>query len=154
MTAYEKLIIDAERLGATVIEMDLEGETGYCLNEALFINKNLSEKQKYWILSEEIGHFKTTFGNILNLNDIRNKKLENVARSESIERVCSLVHIVNAIKQGANDRYEIAEYLSITDNFFDEAIKYHRLKNELFCECDGVVLYFEPNFGVLKNYTY
>jgi hypothetical protein len=60
-------------------------ETGYCLNEALFINKNLSEKQKYWILSEEIGHFKTTFSNILNLNDIRNKKLENIAKSNVME---------------------------------------------------------------------
>ncbi|WP_238858944.1 ImmA/IrrE family metallo-endopeptidase [Clostridium sp. YIM B02569] len=151
MTAYEKLIVEAENIGAVVVEMDLEGESGYCLNEVLFINKNLCEKQKYWILSEEIGHFKTTSGDILNLDSIINKKLENAARAESIERVCSLKQIVRAIKNGANDRYEVAEYLTLTDKFFDEAIEYHRRKHSMYKECENIILYFEPGFGVLRN---
>ena len=82
---------------------------------------------------------------------MNNLKQEYIAHAKAIEKLCSLKQIVEAIKNGANDRYEIAEYLTVTDKFFDEAISYHRQKNGLVCKCEGLWIYFEPSFGILRD---
>ena len=58
---------------------------------------------------------------------------------------------IEAVKAGSKDKYEIADYLNVTDDFFDKAIQYHRLKHGINCICQGVFIYFEPTFGILEN---
>jgi hypothetical protein len=144
VTRYEDLLIYAEKNGAVVIEIDIctNKKYGKTIDNIIYINNQMTECEKYEVLSEEIGHYKTTFGNITNLADIRNLKQEMKARDASIGEVCSINKIIKCIKNGANDRYEIAEMLCVTDELFSKAIEYHTRKNPIVFK-DNIMLYFD-----------
>ncbi len=146
MTRYENLICYAENIGAKVIERDFgfNNKLGWCIDNRIYINIKMTENEKYEVLSEEIGHYKTTFGNITNLDDVRNLKQEIKARDVSIEQICSINNIIACIKKGANDRYEIAEMLCVSDELFNNAIAYHSRKNPVVFK-DDIMLYFDEN---------
>lgn len=150
MTRYENLIVYAQKIGADVKEIDFctNKKYGKNIDNIIYINSRMTECEKYEILSEEIGHYKTTFGNITNLDDVRNLKQENVARNISIEQICSINKIISCIKKGATNRYEIAEMLNITDSLFDDAIDYHSRKNACCCK-DGIFLYFDNGLIII-----
>lgn len=146
MTKYESLVAYAQNIGADVKEINFctNKKYGKNIDNTIYINSQMTEQEKYEILSEEIGHYKTTFGNITNLSEIRNLKQEIKARDISIEQICSINNIITCIKNGAINRYEIAEMLSISDELFNYAIKYHSRKNPFVCR-DNLFLYFDEN---------
>lgn len=146
MTKYENLVCYAENIGAEVIEADFgtNKKYGRCIKGYILINNQMKENEKYEVLSEEIGHYKTTFGNITNLDDVRNLKQEIKARDVSISEICSINNIIACIKKGARDRHEIAEILSVSNELFSEAIKYHTRKNPVVFK-DDIMLYFDEN---------
>lgn len=146
MTRYENLICYAEKIGAEVFEMDFGTykKCGKCVGSTILINCRLTEWEKYEVLSEEIGHYKTTFGNITNLADVRNLKQELKARDVSIEEICNLDNITDCIYKGAKNRWEITEMLCVSDELFSYAIKYHSRKNPIVFKED-FILYFDEN---------
>lgn len=153
MNCYEKLIDECYKENVTVVEKNFKSKAkGLWKNKKIGISARLTTiKEKNCVLAEEYGHYKTTLGNITNLNDIGNVKQEIQARRWGYEKMCSLEKIIEAVKAGSKDKYEIADYLNVTDDFFDKAIKYHRLKHGINCICQGVFIYFEPTFGILEN---
>ena len=146
MTRYENLIIYAENIGVKVKEKDFctNKKYGKNIDNKIYINSRMTELEKYEVLSEEIGHYKTTFGNITNLDDVRNLKQEIRARDTSIEEICSINNIIKCIKKGARDRDEIAEMLCVSNELFSDAIKYHTRKNPIVFK-DDIMLYFDEN---------
>lgn len=154
MNKFEELLSESEKENIEIVEKDFKSlALGLCKGNKIALSKKLvTVAEKACIYAEEYhGHYKTTVGNITDLKDVRNIKQENLAHARAIERLCSISHIIAAIKSGANDRYEIAEYLSITDKFFDEAIEYHRRKHGLYYDSDDIILYFANGFGVLRK---
>lgn len=151
MNQFEQLLAENESI--ILVEKHFKSKAlGLCKGNKIGLsNKLTTVAEKACVYAEELGHYYTTVGDITDKSKIQNRKQEQVARAVAFEKLCSIKKIVSAIKNGANDRYEVAEYLTITDNFFDEAIEYHRHKYGMLCECDGIILYFEPNFGVLRN---
>lgn len=153
LNSYEIGLDECYNDNVTVVEKRFKSKAkGLWKNNVIGISKDIDTiAERNCILAEEHGHFKTTVGNILDLNNINNLKQENKARAVAIEKLCSLKKIVEAVKKGAINRYEVAHYLDITDQFFDDAIEYHKRKQGLCCECDGFLIYFEPCFGILRN---
>lgn len=151
MNQFEKLLAENENI--IIVEKHFKSKAlGLCKGNKIGLSTKLvTVAEKSCVYAEELGHYYTTVGDIIDKSKIQNRKQEIVARAVAFERLCSIRKIVEAIKHGANDRYEVANYLSITDKFFDDAIIYHRQKNGMYCECDGIFLYFEPNFGVLRS---
>ena len=143
---YEKMVCYAENIGAEVIEADFgtNKKYGRCIKGYILINNRMTENEKHEVLSEEIGHYKSTFGNITNLDDVRNLKQEIKARDVSISEICNINNIIACIKKGARDRYEIAEMLCVSNELFGDAIKYHTRKNPVICK-DNLMLYFDEN---------
>lgn len=146
MTKYENLICYAEKIGVEVLEVDYHANKKYgrCLNGYILINVRMTESEKYEVLSEELAHYKTTFGNITNLSDVRNLKLELKARDVSVQEICNLDNIADCIYKGAKDRWEIADMLYVSDELFSYAIKYHARKNPIVFKED-FILYFDEN---------
>lgn len=103
------------------------------------------------ILAEELGHYYTSNGNLSKAKDIRHIKQEKIARRWSFKRLVGIVDIINAFNAGARDRYEMAEYLRVTEEFLDAAIQNHREKYGIYYEIDEYIVYFEPNLGVMKK---
>lgn len=146
MTRYEKLIIEVNKNGVEVEEIDFgtNKRCGKCVDNTILINYKLTEIEKIEVLLEEYGHYKTTFGNITNLSDVRNLKQELKARDISVQEICNLDNITDCIYKGAKDRWEIAHMLDITDELFSYAIKYHARKNPIVFKED-FILYFDEN---------
>lgn len=154
MNRFEELVADSEKDNIILVEKHFKSKAlGLCKGNKIGLSKTLTTTaEKACIFAEEYyGHYKTSVGNILDLKDMNNLKQEYIAHAKAIEKLCSLKQIVEAIKSGANDRYEIAEYLTVTDKFFDEAINYRRQKNGLVCKYEGLWIYFEPSFGILRD---
>lgn len=141
---YEKLnydeLVKIFSKEVTIIETDLNRcevdglytlhkETGY---EFIFIEETLTNLEKREVLLEEWGHHKTSVGNILDLNDIVNKKQELRARDYSYKIACSTDTIKKTASTSVDkSNYAIAKQLGMTEEFFIKSCLYHKRKGEL-----------------------
>lgn len=80
---------------------------------------------------------------------IENRKQEKRARTWAYERLVPLQKIVQAHKNGIRNRYELAEYLGVTEQFLDSAIKRYKEKYGLYFLIENYTICFEP-LGVME----
>jgi len=153
MTKYESLLVKADKLGVRVKEIDFgdHGECGYYCNSKILINSNLTEKQKYTVLAEELGHHFFTYGDITDQMKIENKKQEKIARNWGYEKLVGVIDIINAYKQGMKNRHDMAEHLNVTEEFLEASIQHYKEKYGLYYEIDHYIIYFDP-LGVLEMF--
>lgn len=144
MTQYERLLTIADDLGYIVREVDLLTRKGHCKNNRIAINKNIpTNAEKTCILLEELNHGEYTVGDITDQSKVENVKQELFARAKTIENLCSLDKIVDAINlNNATNKHDIIEILEITEDLFNDAIKYYSRKCPKYIK-DSVVLYFD-----------
>lgn len=144
--SYEDLLTEVEKENIDVYENNCIGRLhGLYVDNTITINTNLnSNVEKACILAEELGHYHTTSGDIRDQTKIENKKQEIRARRWAYERLVGVVDIINAHREGVKNRYELAEYLNVTEKFIEEAIEHYKIKHGLFVHIDNYVVYFEP----------
>lgn len=106
--------------------------------------------QKKCVLTEELGHYCTTTGNILDQQDAMNRKQERRARIWAYDKLISLFGIVKSYNAGCRISYEIAEYLDITEEFLNEAICTYRSKYGTGAKAGEYIIIFDPELTVLK----
>lgn len=148
---YEKLLKEVEEEKLDLIEIKMQGiSKGFYCDGVIAINKKLSNTEKACVLCEELGHYYTSHGDILDQSNINSRKQELKARKWGYERLVGIVDLVNAYKEGIRNRYELSEYLDVTEEFIDECLKYYKEKHGLFYEIDEYIVYFEP-LGVFKR---
>ncbi|RXI55258.1 hypothetical protein DP122_04955 [Clostridium tetani] len=149
--SYDTLLDEAFNNDIMVKEIDLKTKDGLCYGNRIAINKNLTtNREKRCILAEELGHFYTTVGDITDQSNIVNLKQEVRARRWSYEKLIGIIDLVNAYNNGARDKYTLADYLNVTEEFLEEAINYYKTKYGLYYEIDNYLIYFEPTLGVMK----
>ena len=122
MTPYEMLLAEYEN-NLDIEERHMINEGLYC-DEFVWINRDLPEKRKLCILAEEIGHYETSVGNILDLNDIDNARQEHRARIWAYNCLLSMDDIFEAAKKGHTEVWDMAEYLNIDEKFLREYLVY------------------------------
>lgn len=144
LSKYETLLEEVSNYGINVFELDLVGDCGYCYNDAIFINKNSNETTKYCILSEELGHYLKTVGDITDLKEIKNMKQEIIARRWSIENLLTPDKIITILLSGVSNAYELSEELHITESFLNEALQYYKNKFGVYYVGETHLLVFEP----------
>lgn len=159
MTRYEKLLIKAEKEGVEVIEVDLctKKKCGkYLSNDKeniIIINSNMTDIEKHEILAEELGHHHTTHGNITNLDDIRNKKLELIARRDGYKILVEPIDIVDAMRQGASNIYELAEYVNVSTDTLYEIIEDFKKRYGYGIQVGNYYIQLEPVFGIYRDFN-
>jgi len=127
--------------------MDLsgvEGLKGLYVGENIAIEKTLTQLEKACILAEELGHYHTTTGNILDQTKTENRKQELKARLWAYNKQIGLLGIVKAYQYGCRNRHEVAEYLEVTEEFLVNALKAYRSKYGVYTTVDNYIVYFEP----------
>ena len=157
MDKYEKLLHEAESEGIVVDEnYHFKGRTS-----GLYIDGNiaLSDKlktvsEKSCILAEELGHHYTSAGNIIDMADVSNRKQERRARLWAYNKQICLDGLYMAFVSGCRNRYEIAEFLGVTEEFFDEALAYYATiyPNGHSNSVLHYTIKFVPNLQVLMFY--
>jgi len=143
---YEELLIEAEKQGIEILESDRIGELkGLYIDNIIVINSKIeTSSEKLCILAEEIGHHYKTIGNILDQSNVSNIKQERIARAWGYEKLVSLESIIKAYKNGIRNKYELAEFLEVTEEFLEDAIKHYQRKHGLYCKVHNFYIYFNP----------
>lgn len=150
---YENLLIEADSINVMVKEKPLTSGDGLCFGNRIAIsNKLKTDSQRTCVLVEELGHFHKTVGNITDSTKVDNIKQEAIARQWGYKKLVGILDIIRSFEHGARDRFEMAEYLNVTEEFLDEALTYYKRKYGIRCEIDNYIVFFEPNLGILKMY--
>ena len=115
------------------------------------IRKDIPTKtEKACVLAEELGHYYTTAGNILAQESVSDKKQERIARLWAYNKLIGLRGIIAGFESGCRNRYELAEFLGVTEEFLQDAVEAYRQKYGICTTIDNYVIYFEPALGVLE----
>lgn len=78
---YEHLQLQYQQLNIQELDLsEVSGLRGLCVDNNIAIKKSLNQAEKACILAEELGHYYTTTGNILDQTNISNRKQERRAR--------------------------------------------------------------------------
>ncbi len=123
---YEDLIREAEETEVTVIEKTFESKAkGLCKGNKIAIRKNLRTVEKACVLAEELGHYHTTVGDILDQGDIINAKQERKARAWAYKKMVPFEALIAALVSGYRQTHEMAEYLDVDERFLRECLEYY-----------------------------
>lgn len=149
---YEEMQILHDDLN--IVEMDLSevsGLKGLYVNGHIAINSKMSGTEKACVLAEELGHHYTSYGNILDQNDASNRKQELRARAWAYNKQIGLLGLIRAYEYGCRNRFEIAEYLEVTEEVLEECLVFYRNKYGMCQNVDNYVVYFVPNLVIMKR---
>ena len=147
---YEQLLTAADQDGLLVKEQPLTGHDGLIRGSRIAIRKDIeTQAEKSCVLAEEIGHYRTSFGNILDQSRVESRKQEYRARLYGYNLKIGLAGLISAYEARCRDRYEMAEYLDVTEEYLEEAIDCYKAKYGLYTSVDNYIIYFEP-FVVIK----
>ena len=115
------------------------------------LNRNIkSNTKRNCILAEELGHYYTTVGSIIDQTDSGNRKQELRARIWAYNKLIGLMGIIDSFKNHCHSLAESAEYLDVTEDFLSDAISYYKSKYGISVTVDNYVIYFEPSLGVFE----
>lgn len=148
---YEELEIQHNNLN--IIEMDLSevnGLKGLYVNKNIAIEKTMTQKEKSCVLAEELGHHYTTYGNIINQDNVSNRKQELKARLWAYDKQIGLLGIIKSYEHGCQSMHEMAEYLDVTEEFLSDALERYHQKYGMYTSFNNYIIYFEPCLGVMK----
>lgn len=126
---------------------------GIYIDGNIAINTSVSNSmEKSCVLAEELGHYHTTYGDILDLDNVQNRKQEFRARMWGYDRLIGLKGIIQTYKRGCRNPAEMAEELDVTEEYLLDALNAYRSKFGTRTTADGYVIYFEPSLAVMKLY--
>lgn len=148
---YEKLLSVANSEGLIVREKDIPGYNGRIYKNRIAINKDIPTlAEKSCVLAEELGHYYTSSGNILDQSDTMNRKQEYRARFYGYNLKVGLSGIIRSYEAGCRNLYEVAEYLDCTEEYLAEALNCYKSKYGKFATLDNYIIYFIPSLTVMK----
>lgn len=107
-----------------------------------------TQGEKRCILAEELGHYETSSGQILD-DAISSRQQEKKARNWAYEYLIKTESLLKAYEKGYRNRYEIADYLDVTESFLEETLAHYAEKYGPYMELQGYLLYFQP-LGVMR----
>ena len=144
--AYEALVSEYPHLSILEDPNMPEKLGGLYLDNLILINKHRSRYEKHCILAEEIGHHETTYGDITDINDIRNWKLELVARRWGYEKIVSLDKLIDCHVKGYKSLEEVCTHLEITAEYLKTSIDHYLSRHGLYVHHRGYQIAFDPLF--------
>lgn len=150
---YDDLLIEADEYNLITKEKPLIAALGRINGQRIAIKKGLPEVEKVCILAEEVGHYHTSFGDILDQSTVSNRKQELKARIWAYNKLIGIQGIISALNYGCRNLNEVSEYLNVSEEFFMEALSCYKSKYGLYKIVDNYMVSFEP-LGVLELYKF
>lgn len=148
---YEKLLEEADGECLIIKEKPLKAYSGRIKGNKIAIKKDMNMVDKACTLAEELGHYHTTVGNILDQSSASSRKQERRARIWAYNKMIGLNGIIRAYEHGCRSKSDMADYLDVTEEFLQEAINCYTEKYGLYKEIDNYMILFQP-LGVLELY--
>lgn len=152
---YEQLVKEVYLNNLELYEVCMSSRLkGLYSDNIIWINKLIpTNTEKTCVLAEELGHHHKTVGDIIDQSSIINRQQELRARAWAYEKLVPLEKIVQAHGYNISNRFELADFLDVTEDFLDEALNWYKSKYGLFVAIENYTLYFEP-LGVLEMFDW
>lgn len=150
---YDNLLDECVANGIYVIERAnfKSGADGLINGDVIGLNKKMrTTKERACVLAEELGHYYTTVGDILDQRAPSARKQEFRSRAWSYNRLVGLNGIIDSYKHKCQSLSDVAEFLDITEKFLLEALEYYKGKYGIYTAIDNYIVYFEPYLGVFE----
>lgn len=149
---YEALLDEAQQDGLIVKEKPLKYNNGRIKGKRIAIRKDIeTSAEKACVLAEELGHHHTSVGNIIDMENVSNRKQERQARLWGYNKLIGLNGIINAFEAGCQSRHEMADLLDVTEEYLQECIDCYKDKYGVYTEVDNYIIYFIPNLAVMEK---
>jgi Zn-dependent peptidase ImmA (M78 family) len=133
---YEDLLSECEKNDIKVVERYLSDYDGLIIKNIIVIRKELTQVEKKCVLAEELGHFYMTTGNILDYNNMDNRRQEKTARNWAVDKLLDCNQTTDTYLKNNCNLYDTAEELEVTPQFLEYALKH-------FIEKHGLKYYIE-----------
>lgn len=148
---YEALLAKSDSVGLVVKEKPLKNNNGRVKGNKIAIRQDINTSaEKACVLAEEMGHYHTSVGRILNQSDAENRKQELRAREWAYDRQVGLIGIVESFRAGCQTLSEMAEYLEVTEEFLGDALERYRQKYGIYTTIGHYIIYFEPYLAIAE----
>ena len=148
---YEALLDEAHQEGLIVKEKPLKYNNGRIKGKRIAIRQDIATNtEKTCVLAEELGHHHTSVGNIIDMNDVRNRKQERQARLWGYNKLIGLSGLIKAYEAGCQDKYEVAEFLGVTDEYLQDCVECYRNKYGTGTALNGYYIMFIPHLAIGK----
>ena len=149
---YEDLLIEYDTEDIVIKEKPLQSSNGRIFNNRIAIRHDMSAVDKVCPLAEELGHYYTTTGDILNQENVSNRKQEHRARMWAYGKLLPLQFFILAFKHGCHSSHEVAEFLEVSQEFLEECIRAYYSKYGSFLEFNGYLFMFsETGLNISKK---
>lgn len=154
MTKYEEFLNTAAEENIDVMEhypFTSERIKGLYCDGTVALSSNLhTDTERICVLAEELGHHYTSTGDIIELNNVSNRKQELHARFWAYQSLITLPQLIEAYRHGCRSLHDVSEYLDVTPTFLQEAINYYRTKCGTYVTIDNHIICFEPYLAIMK----
>lgn len=153
MTKLELLENEAYKNNINIIDYAFKSDRirGLYCDGTVALNSSIDTcTEKACVLAEELGHYHTTVGNILDQSNTGNRKQEHLARLWSYNKMIGLSGILRSYQAGCRNLYEMADFLDVTETVLSDALEQYKRKYGVFTMLDNYVIYFEPSLGVFE----
>ncbi len=154
MNAYEYLEDSACKDGIDIVNRKFNSSNikGLYCDGTVALNSQIeTSNERACVLAEELGHHHTSVGVIVDLSNAQNRKQERQARIWAYNNRIGLYGLIRAYEKGCRSRYDVAEFLDVTEEFLEEAITAYREKYGVYTTIDNYVVYFIPQLIVYKK---
>lgn len=149
---YDELLKASDAIGLITKEKDLQAYDGRIKGRRVAIRRSIkTQRKKACVLAEELGHYFTSAGCILDEKDADARKQELQARMWAYDLQIGLAGIVSAKRAGCTTVYEAAEYLDVPEDFLKDAIQAYRSRYGEQIPYHGCIVCFEPYLDVLTE---
>lgn len=147
--SYEELLEEADNAGLIVKEKPLLNNNGRIKGKKIAIRQTISTTtKKADVLAEEMGHYYTSVGRIVEQDTVDSLKQERTARLWGYNKRIGLIGLIDAFKAHCETSHEIAEFLDVSEDSLIEAIEYYRQIYGTGTMVDNYFLQFEPNLQI------
>ena len=150
MTNLEELEQEIFDYGIEILSFPFDSEIKGCCYQSktgkgyICISDSVTTtKERYSILSEELGHYLTSYG-----NTAYDVNAENRARMNSFERSASLTKLINAYESGCSSLEDYTDYLNVTNEYLIECIHAYADRYGIEKKYKGYKLTFSPMFNI------
>lgn len=149
---YEDLLIEYDTEDIVIKEKPLQSSNGRIFNNRIAIRHDISTVDKACTLAEELGHYFTTTGDIIDQTDTSNRKQEHRARMWAYAKLLPLQFFVLAFKHGCRSIHETAEFLNVSEEFLIDCINAYYSKYGAFIEYGEYLFMFsETGLNISKT---
>ena len=149
---YEDLLNEYSDEDLIIKEKPLQSSNGGIYNNRIAIRHDLTTVDKTCTLAEELGHYYTTTGDILDQTNVSNRKQERRARMWAYDKLLPLQLFILTFKHGCHGIHETAEFLEVSEEFLRECVNAYYNKYGPYLEFNGYLLMFsEAGLNISKT---